>query len=193
MLFRSTDPLYANEMQLAMAASGQNTASNPDVEGQASFTFTQNAGASCTQDFTGDVFSLDGGCPTFRDYDALASLGTGVATHLFKSPRFGITGDAAIVLALAAAFAVATSAASALADDAAPAQKAASPEHRAAGRSREVTPDEFELAAHAAPPAAPASGRVARARRSSTPLTNRKPSLPPKDLAISTASLMTTR
>jgi hypothetical protein len=95
---KPTNPLYAIEMQLGLAANGQNTASNPDVEGQTSFTFTQNGGATCMKDFTGDVLSLDAGCPFFRDYDALTSLGTGVATHLFKSPLLGATGDAAIVM-----------------------------------------------------------------------------------------------
>ncbi len=94
---RPTNGLFANEMQVSLAATGQTSASNPDVEGQSSFTFNQN-GATCGADFTGDVYSLDGGCPVFRDYDAISSVGTGVTTHQFKSPDFGTLGDATIVM-----------------------------------------------------------------------------------------------
>ena len=66
---------------------------NPDVVGQASFSF---APASCNAAFGSDLFALNGGCPTIRNYDGYTAGGTGVATHRYRA---GATlGTAAIVM-----------------------------------------------------------------------------------------------
>jgi hypothetical protein len=66
---------------------------NPDVVGQASFSF---APASCNAAFGSDLFALNGGCPSIRNYDGYTAGGTGVATHRYRA---GATlGTAAIVM-----------------------------------------------------------------------------------------------
>jgi hypothetical protein len=55
---------------------------NPDVVGQTSYTF---APSSCIANFTGDVFSLNGGCPSFRPYDGYTASGTAVVTHRYRA------------------------------------------------------------------------------------------------------------
>jgi hypothetical protein len=60
---------------------------NPNVTGQGSFTFTNGNVAA----FAGDVFSVNGGCPTIRDYDGALNGGTAVLTHRYTSgPTTGI-------------------------------------------------------------------------------------------------------
>jgi hypothetical protein len=51
------------------------------VEGQTSFTFA-GGGAST---FVGNKFSLAGGCPSIRNYDALGATGTAVITHKYRA------------------------------------------------------------------------------------------------------------
>jgi len=60
---------------------------NPDVVGQASFAF---APSNCTASFGSDVFSLNGGCPSIRNYDGYTAGGTAVATHRYRGgPTLG--------------------------------------------------------------------------------------------------------
>ena len=66
---------------------------NPDVVGQTSFAF---APTNCTASFGGDVFSLNGGCPAFRNYDGYTAGGTAVTTHRYRG---GTTlGPAAVLM-----------------------------------------------------------------------------------------------
>jgi hypothetical protein len=95
---KPTNALFGQYMGVHLASIDQGLNVNPDVLGQATFTFTQGGQATCTADFTSQEFSLDGGCPNMRDYDALGSLGTAVATHSYRDPVVGTLGDAAIVM-----------------------------------------------------------------------------------------------
>ncbi|MFQ5599912.1 MAG: FlgD immunoglobulin-like domain containing protein [Candidatus Krumholzibacteriia bacterium] len=91
---KPTNPLYSTDMGLVLVTAGQAASTNPDVEGQTAMTFANGNGT----DFTGDLFSLQGGCPGVRDYDALDAAGPGVVTHRWKSSGTGALGDAAIVM-----------------------------------------------------------------------------------------------
>jgi len=70
----------------------QGLLANPDVVGVAAFTFA----SGCTGPFQGDRFSLKGGCPNLRNYDALGAEGTGVVTHRYAEQAQH--GDGAIVM-----------------------------------------------------------------------------------------------
>jgi hypothetical protein len=94
---KPTSPLYTVDMGLVLNATDQGLSANPDVEGRSSFTFDRGAGSS-TQDFVGDEFTLQGGCPTVRNYDALGTTSPAVATHDYRDPVGGSIGDAAIVM-----------------------------------------------------------------------------------------------
>jgi hypothetical protein len=90
-----TASLYATYFGAVLASTDQALNANPDVVGVNSFTFDQGTG-SVVQDFTGDEYSLNGGCPVIRNYDGLT--GTGVETHLYRDPVTQATGDAGIVM-----------------------------------------------------------------------------------------------
>jgi hypothetical protein len=92
-----TAPLYNVSMQVTLASADQGLNANPDVLGIGPFTFDQGAG-SVAKDFTGDEYSLAGGCPVIRNYDGLASTGSGVETHVYRDPVTQSTGDAGIVM-----------------------------------------------------------------------------------------------
>jgi hypothetical protein len=94
---RPTEPLYTVNMGVVLNATNQGLSANPDVDGQASFSFSQG-GSACTADFAPERYSLEGGCPTIRDYDALGTSGSGTATHRYRDPVLGGVGDAAIVM-----------------------------------------------------------------------------------------------
>jgi len=71
---------------------------NPNVLGVASFTFDQGAGQA-TVNFTGDKYTLNGGCPVIRNYDALqTSAATAVRTHNYQSPTTNAQGGGAILM-----------------------------------------------------------------------------------------------
>jgi hypothetical protein len=95
---RPDNLLYSTDMAAVLSGTTQQQSSNPDVVGQSLFTFVQNGTFTCDADFSNDALGLEGGCPVFRDYDALGSSGSGVETHVYADPRFGGTGAAAIVM-----------------------------------------------------------------------------------------------
>jgi hypothetical protein len=92
-----TAALYNGTMQVQLASTDQGLNANPDVLGVNSFTFDQGPG-SVVKDFTGDEYSLNGGCPVIRNYDGLASTGSGVETHVYRDPVTQSTGGAGIVM-----------------------------------------------------------------------------------------------
>jgi hypothetical protein len=88
----AANPLFASDFGLAGVTNDQGLGVNPDVEGGASFTWANGSVTS----FTGDKFSLSGGCPAVRAYDAANAAGTAVRTHSYKSGS--TTGGGAIVM-----------------------------------------------------------------------------------------------
>jgi hypothetical protein len=84
-------------MGVVLNATDQGLSLNPNVAGVASFTFDRGPDQA-NQDFTTDSFTLNGGCPSIRNYDALGSNGTAVITHRYRSPTTGALGDGAIVM-----------------------------------------------------------------------------------------------
>jgi hypothetical protein len=94
---KPADLLYTTDMGTALGSTDQGLNVNPDVEGQTGFTFDQGAG-SVFVDFTGDEFSLNGGCPTIRNYDGLSPTGSGVETHAYRDPVTHSTGGGSIVM-----------------------------------------------------------------------------------------------
>jgi hypothetical protein len=74
-------PLLAVDMGLAGVTPDQGLNVNPDVHGVASFTFEDGS----VRNFTGDTFSLSGGCPTSTGYDGLGVSGTATMTHRYFS------------------------------------------------------------------------------------------------------------
>ena len=90
--------LLNTDMGVTLSSTDQGLNVNPDVVGQASFTFDNGAGSSSVN-FAGDFWTLNGGCPIVRNYDGLAvSSASAVATHAYRSPTLGTIGDAAIVM-----------------------------------------------------------------------------------------------
>ena len=63
---KPTNPLFTTDMGLATIANDQGLAVNPDVAGAGSATTWDG----CAVSFAGDLFTLNGGCPSFRAYDA---------------------------------------------------------------------------------------------------------------------------
>jgi hypothetical protein len=92
-----TNPLYTATMGAVLNGTNQGLSINPDVQGQGSFLFSNAAGTQ-TRDFSSESFALSGGCPTFRDYDALGTTGGAVITHVYQDPQSGTEGDGAIVM-----------------------------------------------------------------------------------------------
>jgi hypothetical protein len=78
---KKTNPLITTDMGITLISNDQGLAANPNVVGQTSFTFA--GGGAPT--FVGDKFSLNGGCPAIRNYDALGTSGTAVATHKYAA------------------------------------------------------------------------------------------------------------
>ncbi len=95
---KPTNPLFVTDMGVVLNASTQSADPYPLVRGAASFTFRQNNMAPCTANFTGDEYRADGGCPLFRDYDALDASGGGVVTHQYRDPRTAFLNSGAIVM-----------------------------------------------------------------------------------------------
>ncbi len=89
---KATNPLFTTDMGLTGIVTDQAVAVNPDVIGTGSFTW---AGGGVTN-FTGDTFTLQGGCPAFRAYDGASASGTAVVTHRYRSSA--TTGLGAIIL-----------------------------------------------------------------------------------------------
>ena len=73
--------LFTTYCGVGAVVEDQALAVNPDVVGQTSFAF---APANCLASFSGDVFSLNGGCPVFRNYDGYTAGGTAVMTHRYR-------------------------------------------------------------------------------------------------------------
>jgi hypothetical protein len=78
---KRSNPLIATDMGITLVSNDQGLGSNPNVEGQTSFTWASGGVTS----FVGDRFALDGGCPTIRNYDALGASGSAVITHKYKA------------------------------------------------------------------------------------------------------------
>jgi hypothetical protein len=94
----SAGTLLGTDMGVVLQSTDQGLNVNPDVVGVASFTFDKGVGSSLV-DFTGDTFTLNGGCPIIRTYDGAAvSAATSVATHRYRSPTTNQLGDAAVVM-----------------------------------------------------------------------------------------------
>ncbi len=91
-LEKASNPLFATDFALSSVVNDQLVAVSPDVVGNASFTW---AGGGVTN-FTGDTFSLQGGCPLVRAYDGASASGTAVVTHNYRSGAN--TGPGAIVM-----------------------------------------------------------------------------------------------
>ena len=85
---RPSNALIATDMGVAFAAGNQGLNVNPNVDGLVSFTFDQGIG-STSQNFAGDRYVLNGGCPVIRHYDGLGSSGTAVRTHQYSHPTVG--------------------------------------------------------------------------------------------------------
>jgi hypothetical protein len=89
---KSTNALFTTDMGLSNIANDQGLTVNPNVSGQASFTFTNGNVAS----FAGDQFALNGGCPSTRAYDVATAGGTAVLTHRYV---FGTaSGNGAVIM-----------------------------------------------------------------------------------------------
>jgi len=78
----STNALFTNYCGMSAVVQNQGLSVNPDVVGQTSFTF---APSSCVASFASDVFSLNGGCPSLRNYDGYTAAGTAIATHKYRT------------------------------------------------------------------------------------------------------------
>ncbi len=89
---KASNPLFTVDMGLAGIVNDQLVAVNPNVVGNASFTW---AGGGVTS-FGGDTFTLQGGCPSVRVYDGASASGAAVATHNYRSST--TTGPGAIVM-----------------------------------------------------------------------------------------------
>jgi hypothetical protein len=76
---RRTNPLFTTDVGLSTIVTDQGLNLNPNVTGVANFTFTSGA----TGTFTGDVVTLNGGCPVIRNYDGASTAGTSVMTHRY--------------------------------------------------------------------------------------------------------------
>jgi len=85
---KQTNPLISTDCGLTSVVNDQALVVNPNVSGLGSFTFTNGNVAS----FAGDVFSVNGGCPTIRDYDGAMNGGTAVMTHRYSSGATNGTG-----------------------------------------------------------------------------------------------------
>jgi flagellar hook capping protein FlgD len=91
----STNALYTSNCGLTLAATNQGLNVNPDCVGQGSFTFDKGAGSATVNYATGSraIFSLNGGCPIIKNYDALnASSATSVRVYRYREPIFGASG-----------------------------------------------------------------------------------------------------
>ena len=89
---QATSPLMTNELGLTTISNDQALAVSPEVAGVGSATTWDN----CTMSFAGDLFTLAGGCPNIRAYDAAAAAGSAVVTHRYKVGT--VTGSGAIVM-----------------------------------------------------------------------------------------------
>src|SRR5262249_48563168 len=78
---KAANPLFTTDMGLATIVADQALSTNPDVRGQTSFTFWNGT----NKNFLGDNFSLNGGCPTIRNYDGAGVAGGAVATHKYAT------------------------------------------------------------------------------------------------------------
>ncbi len=94
---KPNNPLYTSDMGVMLETTGQALDVNPEVEGVTSFAFL-GSGTACDVEYSGDVFTLNGGCPVVRDYDGLGDLGSAVVTHRFRSPQQGVLAEATIVM-----------------------------------------------------------------------------------------------
>jgi FlgD Ig-like domain len=97
---KASAPLVSNDLGLAQVANTQGVSLNPDVEGQASFAFSNGNMGS----FAGDVFVLSGSCVSpglngaaaHADFDGAEASGTAIVTHRYTSGA--TTGLGAIVM-----------------------------------------------------------------------------------------------
>jgi hypothetical protein len=90
---KGTNPLFSADFGVALGNSNNGTATpNPDVLGIANFAFENG----CVGPFLDDRFSLQGGCPTIRNYDGLTAT-TGTATHRYRAGTINST-FAAVVM-----------------------------------------------------------------------------------------------
>src|SRR5262249_15692846 len=80
---KASNPLFTTDMGLATAVNDQAGSVNPDVRGQTSFAFWNQP--MNPANFLGDTFTLNGGCPVFRNYDGAGTAGGSVATHKYAT------------------------------------------------------------------------------------------------------------
>ena len=77
-----TNALFATYCGMGSVTQSQGSTLNPDVVGSASLLF---APSSCIASFANDRFTLNGGCPTIRNYDGFTATGTAIATHHYQN------------------------------------------------------------------------------------------------------------
>jgi flagellar hook capping protein FlgD len=97
---KPTNPLYTTNMGVTLAATNQGLAVSPDCAGQGSFGFDNGAGSVTVSFTTGNraTFSLNGGCPALRSYDALnASAATSARVYRYQDPRNQALGAGSVV------------------------------------------------------------------------------------------------
>jgi hypothetical protein len=89
--------LIATNMGVTFSSADQSLNVNPQVDGVASFTFDTGAGSALV-DFSATLYSLNGGCPVVRNYDAIDAAGTAVRTHRYRNPVNAALGGGALVM-----------------------------------------------------------------------------------------------
>ena len=94
---RSTNGLIQTTMGVTFTGADQSLNVNPQVDGVASFTFDTGTGMLLV-DFSTNLFSLSGGCPVVRNYDAIDASGSAVRTHRYRNPVNAVLGAGAIVM-----------------------------------------------------------------------------------------------
>ena len=94
---KSTNALIATTMGVTFSSADQALNVSPQVDGVTSFTFDKGAGSSPV-DFSSTLYTLKGGCPIVRNYDAIDANGTAVRTHRYRNPLNASLGGGALVM-----------------------------------------------------------------------------------------------
>ena len=95
---KSSNPLISTTMGVTLVSADQSLNVNPQVDGVANFTFDTGAGSVGPVNFTATLYSLNGGCPSVRNYDAIDANGTAVRTHRYRNPATAVLGPGAIIM-----------------------------------------------------------------------------------------------
>jgi hypothetical protein len=87
------NPLFAVDFGLSGVVTNQGLAVSPIVRGKTTNTWASGA----VTDFTGDEFTLNGGCPSIRAYDMANASGGATLTHRYVSGMSESTGGAMVM------------------------------------------------------------------------------------------------